>query len=73
MPQDQSNPTQEDLQKEVEQLRAKVASFEKSKEKATKTRLFVAKKLGGFFLLGPQLKGSLIKIMEEDLIYQRII
>lgn len=66
MPQDQPNPSHEDLIKENEQLREKVKSYEQANKRAWKTKFFVAEKVGVFFLLGPKLKESLVKVMEGD-------
>ena len=56
----------EDLQKENLELRKQVEKFEAIKEKAVNNQIFVAKKVGGFFL-GSRLKKSLTKIMAGDL------
>ncbi|MEM7371777.1 MAG: pentapeptide repeat-containing protein [Bacteroidota bacterium] len=59
--------TKEELLKKVEELEARLAAYENSREKVRKTQSFIVRKLGGFFLLGPKLKNSLNKIQEGDL------
>ena len=64
------DPKEQDLQQlkvENEKLKAQLAAYEQSKEQAGLLRFFVAKKAGGFFLLGPRLKESLTKMLEGDL------
>lgn len=67
-----NEPTKEELLNEIKHLRKKLKSFERSKERAAKFRLFVVKKFGISFLLGARLKYSLNRILEGDLSKENI-